>query len=125
MMKRRTLSGVIVALALWLTPNALAQDCDCDCYFSSDCNGGFCFYGEQGFTVELSGSAQRAEQGRLYDRCFGKTDGERVLPWRYDGCPHGRVLAPGAFDEGGSMVASYACSPRRVHECPRGTSGGV
>lgn len=71
----------------------------------------------------LSGAERRQEQGRLYDLCFGKDDGTRVLPWRYDNCPHGTTLAPTALDEGGQMVASYACQPRRVRY--RGEDAGV
>lgn len=70
-----------------------------------------------------SAAADRPEQGRLYDLCFGKTDGERVVPWRYDGNPHGATIAPIARDEAGAMVSSYACQPRRV--LWRGATSGV
>lgn len=71
--------------------------------------------GDAGLPVELSDADARLEQGRLYDLCFGKDDGTRVLPWRYDESPHGCVVAPIARDASGAIVASYACSPRRVH----------
>ena len=70
--------------------------------------------GEAQLELYFSKSARRQEQGELYDLCFGKQDGTRVLPWRYDGCPHGTTLAPVALDGSGAMVASYACQPRQV-----------
>lgn len=67
----------------------------------------------------------RAAQARLFDACFSRADGAAVLPWRYDGGPHGASLArvvdapaatglAGAGVSGGrrELVASYACSPR-------------
>jgi len=64
--------------------------------------------------VRPSNAADRAEQGLLYDRCFGKDDGQAVVPWRYDESPHGVAVAPIARDAAGALVSSYACQPRRV-----------
>lgn len=63
--------------------------------------------------VRLSGADDRPAQGALFDRCFERTGGAAALRWRYDGCPHGATIAPVATLEG-RLVASYACSPRRV-----------
>lgn len=63
--------------------------------------------------VRLSTAEDRAAQGALFDRCFGRSGGEEALRWRYDGCPHGTTIAPVALRED-ALVASYACSPRRV-----------
>lgn len=71
--------------------------------------------GEAQLKVKKTNAADRAEQGALYDLCFKKTDGTKVLPWRYDGCPHGQAIATGALDDAGALVASYAAQPRRVH----------
>ena len=64
--------------------------------------------------ISLAETADRVEQGELYNLCFGKQDGVPALKWRYDGCPHGQTLAPIARDPGGRLVASYACSPREA-----------
>jgi GNAT superfamily N-acetyltransferase len=69
---------------------------------------------QEGLRVDLAAAEDREEQGLLYDLCFDKDDGTRALPWRYDGCPHGITIAPVARDTSDRMVASYACSPRRV-----------
>jgi GNAT superfamily N-acetyltransferase len=49
----------------------------------------------------------------LFEACFGRKDGEQVLPWRYDTCPHGASIVR-VVDGDAGLVASYACSPRRV-----------
>jgi len=67
-----------------------------------------------GIEIRMTSPRDRGAQGRLYDLCFGKTDGRTVLPWRYDRCPHGRTIATGAFDPEGGLVASYAAQPRHV-----------
>lgn len=67
-----------------------------------------------GLVARYSSAADRLVQGRLYDLCFGKDDGTIALPWRYDGCPHGTPIAPVAEDASGTMLSSYACSPRRI-----------
>ena len=71
--------------------------------------------GEAGLEIRQSQAADRGAQGRLFDQCFGKTDGASVLPWRYDGCPHGTAIAPAALGDDGQLLASYAAQPRRVH----------
>lgn len=74
--------------------------------------------GKAGYPVELSTAAHRQAQANLYDSCFQKSDGGSVLPWRYDDCPHGQVIAPVAYGSEaleGELVASYAAQPRRVH----------
>lgn len=71
--------------------------------------------GEAGLRIVLSGPGHRAAQGELYDRCFHKADGARVLPWRYDDCPHGATIATVGLDDEGALLASYAAQPRRVH----------
>lgn len=76
-----------------------------------------------GLTVRFANHGDREEQGRLYDLCFDKWDGTRVLPWRYDGCPHGTTIAPVAVDGRGKLLSSYACSPRRVRY--RGEDAGT
>jgi GNAT superfamily N-acetyltransferase len=68
----------------------------------------------EGLVARFAGPPDRPAQGKLYDLCFGKDDGARALPWRYDGCPHGSTVAPIALASDGQMQASYACSPRRV-----------
>ncbi len=85
-----------------------------------------------GLVASHSTRQDRAEQGRLYDLCFGMHDGERLLPWRYDRCPAGATIAPIARDARGALVASYACSPRQVRfrgedpgECRVGQTGDV
>jgi hypothetical protein len=65
-------------------------------------------------SVGYSTAADRPEQGRLYDLSFGKQDGERALPWRYDSGPHGTPIAPIARATDGVLLSSYTCSPRRV-----------
>ena len=68
--------------------------------------------------------ADLSAQVALFDRCFSRSDGEAVLPWRYQGCPHGEALStvvPG--DEEGKVVASYACGPRRIRSA--GSEGVV
>ena len=68
--------------------------------------------GERSGSIE-STAADRGAQGALFDRCFGRTGGAEALRWRYDACPHGSTIAPITFEDG-RLVASYACSPRRV-----------
>jgi GNAT superfamily N-acetyltransferase len=68
---------------------------------------------EDGLTVIESSAADRGMQGALFDRCFGRSGGVDAVRWRYDRCPHGGTIAPIAFEDG-RLVASYACSPRRV-----------
>lgn len=67
-----------------------------------------------GLTLGFAGSADREEQAALYDRCFRKTEGMRVIPWRYDGCPHGMTICSVARSAAGELVSSYACAPRQV-----------
>jgi hypothetical protein len=79
--------------------------------------------GKAKYEVSLSKEVHREEQARLYNECFSKVDGDNVLPWRYDECPHGQVIAPVAFGGDsdpnetlrGKLIASYAAQPRRVH----------
>ena len=75
--------------------------------------------GKAQYHVTFSTAEHRAAQAGLYDECFRKTDGNQVLPWRYDDCPHGQVIAPVAFggdgEIEGKLIASYAAQPRRVH----------
>jgi GNAT superfamily N-acetyltransferase len=68
---------------------------------------------EDDLTVLESSAVHRCAQGALFDRCFGRSGGAEAVRWRYDGCPHGGTIAPIAFEDG-RLVASYACSPRRV-----------
>lgn len=68
---------------------------------------------EEGLNVIESTTGDRDAQGALFDRCFGRSGGAEAVRWRYDGCPHGSTIAPIAFEDG-RLVASYACSPRRV-----------
>ncbi len=58
--------------------------------------------------------ADRAAQAALFDACFQRRDGGVVLPWRYDQGPHGPSLARVVDGADGGLVASYACSPRRI-----------
>lgn len=53
------------------------------------------------------------QQERLYRAAFGKTDGTRVLPWRYEQSPHGASITL-LTCEGEEPVAAYACNARRV-----------
>ena len=80
----------------------------------------------------LSTPADREDQGRLYDACFKKADGQKVIAWRYDGNPHGDALAMLARTTQGELVSSYACQPRRVFgrgddsmSCTIGQTGDV
>ena len=57
--------------------------------------------------------ADRAAQAALFDRCFDRTDGDAVLPWRYDQGPHGAALTT-VVDGDEGVLASYACGPRRL-----------
>ncbi|MGD2019046.1 MAG: GNAT family N-acetyltransferase [Planctomycetota bacterium] len=57
--------------------------------------------------------ADRAAQAALFDRCFDRTDGGSVLPWRYDQGPHGAALTT-VVDGDDGILASYACGPRRL-----------
>jgi len=65
-------------------------------------------------TTRSAGPTDRAAQAALYDRCFEKRDGERVVPWRYDANPHGRALSRVGNLAGGELISNYACSPRVV-----------
>ena len=56
----------------------------------------------------------RELQVELYERCFGRDDGRRVLDWRYDQNPHGAAVALLARGAEGIALSGYACSPRRV-----------
>lgn len=67
-----------------------------------------------GIRVRVLGADDRPAQARLYDRCFAKSDGARVVPWRYDANPHGAAVTLGAQTPEGELVAGYACSPRVV-----------
>ena len=53
-------------------------------------------------------------QVALYEAAFGKTDGERVLPWRYAASPHGPSITLLTRTPGGDPVGAYACNARRV-----------
>jgi len=64
--------------------------------------------------IAMCRPADRPEQARLYDLCFGKQDGLAVLPWRYDQNPHGEAVTFVARGPGGEPVSGYACSPRRA-----------
>ncbi|MFT5052172.1 MAG: hypothetical protein ACI8QZ_003604 [Chlamydiales bacterium] len=55
----------------------------------------------------------RHDQVALFNLCFGKRDGERVLAWRYDQNPHGRPIQLLTRDAG-RAVSGYACNPRRA-----------
>lgn len=81
--------------------------------------------GDAGLEIRRTRAADRGAQGRLYNECFGKGDGTAVLPWRYDGCPHGSAVAPAAFGSGGQLLASYAAQPRRVHFRGESLGGGA
>lgn len=61
-----------------------------------------------------AGVADRPALAALFDECFHRVDGARVLPWRYDAGPHGEALCRVALGAEGGLVASYACSPRIV-----------
>jgi GNAT superfamily N-acetyltransferase len=77
-------------------------------------------------SVSLCGPEDRAEQVALYELCFDREDGRRVLDWRYDQGPHGPAVSfltrdpargsgsVGSPDAVGGALAGYACSPRRV-----------
>jgi GNAT superfamily N-acetyltransferase len=60
-----------------------------------------------------SGDDDLTAQAALFDRCFDRTDGGTVLPWRYSNGPHGAALTTVIEAEGG-LAASYACGPRTV-----------
>ena len=64
--------------------------------------------------IHACGPADRAAQAALYERCFEKSDGTTVVPWRYDGNPHGEAISLLARDASGENVSGYACSPRIV-----------
>ncbi|MEM9801416.1 MAG: GNAT family N-acetyltransferase, partial [Planctomycetota bacterium] len=55
----------------------------------------------------------RPAQAALFDSCFERTDGAEVIPWRYDGGPHGTALTT-VVDGDDGLLASYACGPRRL-----------
>lgn len=57
---------------------------------------------------------QIGDQVELYALAFGKTDGERVLPWRYRDSPHGASITLLTRDPDGQAVGGYACNGRRV-----------
>ncbi|MEM1451286.1 MAG: GNAT family N-acetyltransferase [Planctomycetota bacterium] len=63
-----------------------------------------------------AGPDDRAAQAALFDRCFERSDGATVLPWRYDASPHGEALSSVVDADGGGegILASYACGPRRM-----------
>jgi GNAT superfamily N-acetyltransferase len=63
--------------------------------------------------IRVCGRADRALQAALYDRCFGKDDGDVVLPWRYDQGPHGESVSL-VVELDGVAISGYACSPRHV-----------
>ncbi|MDA1265686.1 MAG: GNAT family N-acetyltransferase [Planctomycetota bacterium] len=67
-----------------------------------------------GLSTRATTPEDRAEQAALYDLCFQKEDGSRIVPWRYDRNPHGPAITRVAADEGGALLSHYACSPRVV-----------
>ena len=62
----------------------------------------------------VCGPGDRAEQARLFNRCFKKHLGAEELAWRYDRGPHGAAVSLVSRPPGGEGVCGYACSPRRV-----------
>ena len=70
------------------------------------------------FDTQLCGPADRAAQAQLYDLCFEKQDGARVLAWRYDQNPGGEAVSLLTRAASGVAVSGYACNPRRA--CVRG-----
>ncbi|MCP3920048.1 MAG: GNAT family N-acetyltransferase [bacterium] len=66
-----------------------------------------------GVEVHLATDDDRTPQAGLYDTCFEKSDGETVVPWRYQRCPHGQPVSFVASRDG-ALISSYACSPRTV-----------
>lgn len=60
-------------------------------------------------------------QAALFDRCFDRTDGGEVLPWRYRRSPHGEPVLQVAAGADGALVSSYACNPRVVSSKGAGT----
>ncbi|MEO6711249.1 MAG: GNAT family N-acetyltransferase, partial [Planctomycetota bacterium] len=64
------------------------------------------------FELHLCGSADRAEQTRLYNACFRKPLDVAGLVWRYDENPMGRAISLLARPPQGEGVSGYACNPR-------------
>ena len=72
---------------------------------------------DPGFSVELCGALERAEQTRLFRHCFKKPLETASLRWRYDENPHGAAvsaLTRPREPAGHEGVSGYACSPRRA-----------
>ncbi|MFT4538244.1 MAG: GNAT superfamily N-acetyltransferase [Planctomycetota bacterium] len=69
-------------------------------------------------STALCGPPDRSEQAALYNLCFDKQDGERVLGWRYDKNPAGQAVSLLTRSDSGQPVSGYACSPRAA--CSRG-----
>jgi len=67
----------------------------------------------EALSTRLCGPADRAEQAGLYETCFGTTDGERTLRWRYDENPAGMAVSL-LTSEGERAISGYACQPRRT-----------
>jgi len=61
----------------------------------------------------LCAAAQREQQAQLYNLCFDKTDGERVIAWRYDENPHAESVSL-LSTVAGEVASGYACNPRRA-----------
>ena len=66
-----------------------------------------------GVEIRAADDALRAPLIELFNLCFDKDDGERVVPWRYDANPAGQAISQVAC-EGETILSSYGCFPRRV-----------
>lgn len=64
--------------------------------------------------IRACGPADREEQARLYERCFGRSGGLEVLRWRYDANPAGEAVSLLVRDAQGKVLSGYACNPRRA-----------
>lgn len=62
--------------------------------------------------VHRCGPEDRAEQARLFNRCFKKTIRAEDLAWRYDENPHGGAISLVYRPPGEEAVCSFAYMPR-------------
>ncbi len=65
------------------------------------------------FAVRRAVPADRAEQARLFNLCFGKDKGPDTFAWKYERNPDGAAISLLACDEDGRVVGGYSYMPRR------------
>jgi hypothetical protein len=65
------------------------------------------------WSVRDATPADREDQARLFNRCFGKQKSAETFTWKYERNPDGPAVSRVACDAGGRIVGGYSYMPRR------------